>query len=70
MSLGAGRSRLNALTRDLAARWQTTRDSWNDSQSEAFERRFLQPLFAAVDKADTALEQLDQLVTKARKDCE
>lgn len=70
MSLGANRARLNALTRDLAARWEATRDAWNDSKRDEFERRFLRPLFAAVDKADTALEQLDELVSKARKDCE
>ena len=70
MSLAASRSRLNALTRDLAARWEGTRDSWNDDQRDEFERRFLRPLFAAVDKADTALEQLDELVAQVRKDCE
>jgi hypothetical protein len=70
MSLSASRSRLNALTRDLAARWEGTRDSWNDAKRDEFERRFLRPLFAAVDKADTALEQLDELVTQVRKDCE
>jgi hypothetical protein len=70
MSLGADRSRLAALTRELAARWRETKDSWNDAKAEEFERLHLLALFAGVDRAVTALEKLDELVTKARKDCE
>lgn len=70
MSLADSRARLVALTRDLATRWDQTRDHWNDAKRSEFERQFLLPLFAAVDKAATALEQLDEVTVKARKDCE
>lgn len=70
MNLAANRSRLSALTRELTARWSETRESWNDAKRDEFERVFLRPLLAAVDRADTALEQLDDLVTHARRDCE
>lgn len=70
MSAGGNRSSLLALTRDLAARWQQTREHWSDARSREFEERHLAGLLAAVDKAATAMEQLDEIVTKARKDCE
>lgn len=70
MSLGATRSRLTALTRELFAQWRETRESWSDAKAEEFERDFLQPLLGHIDRASTALEQLDDIVTKARKDCE
>ncbi len=70
MSLGGSRSRLTALTRDLSAHWRLTRESWNDAKAEEFERLYLKPLLASVDRAALALEQLDEVVIKARKDCE
>lgn len=70
MNLGGHRSRLAALTRDLAARWEETGGVWTDAKREQFGKEFLVPLFAAVDRAQTALEQLDELASKVRKDCE
>ncbi len=70
MSLGASRSRLLALTRELAAQWQATRESWTDAKRDEFERTYLANLFAAVDRAGGALEELDECVTRIRRDCE
>lgn len=70
MSLSASRSRLNALTRELSVRWQETREAWTDAKRAEFERQYLDALFSAVDRAGSALEQLDELVTQARRDCE
>jgi len=70
MSLGATRSRLLALTRDLAQHWAETRESWTDAKRNEFEKTYLAPLFGAVDRASSALEQLDEVVIRVRKDCE
>ncbi len=70
MSLAASRSRLMALTRDLAHQWQSTRDTWTDAKRAEFERTFLVNLFAAADRAGGALEQLDEVVNRVRRDCE
>ena len=70
MSLGASRSRLVALGRDLATHWQATRETWTDARRDHFERTYLVPLFAALERAGTALEQLDAVVSQVRKDCE
>ncbi|MBX3748306.1 MAG: hypothetical protein KF833_23610 [Verrucomicrobiae bacterium] len=70
MSLGSSRARLTGLTRELMAHWQETKETWDDAKSAEFEARFLTPLTAAVDRASEALEHLDELVNKVRKDCE
>lgn len=70
MSLNATRSRLNALTRDLHARWQETREVWVDTKRDEFEATYLTGLFAAVERAGNALEQLEEIAAKARRDCE
>lgn len=70
MTFSSQRSRLSALTRDLVVHWRDTRATWTDAKGAEFEKEFLEPLLAAVERAQTALEQLDELATKVRKDCE
>ncbi len=63
-------SRLAMLTKDLLIQWQQTRESWADVKSLEFERKYLEELKAGVDTAVTIIEQLENLLTKIRKDCE
>ena len=70
MSLGGSKSRLIALTRELALHWHETKHSWRDAKSEEFERQYLQDLFISVDRSVTVMEKLDNLLAKIRKDCE
>jgi len=66
---GAGH-RLGALTKDLAHRWQRTRESWRDVKADEFQRQYLEELQSSVDKAMQVIEQLDKLMAKIRSDCE
>lgn len=70
MSLGSSRARLVGLTRNLITHWRETKETWDDAKSAEFEARYLQELTAAVDRASEALEHLEELVNKVRKDCE
>ncbi len=63
-------SRLGMVTKDLLAQWQQTKEYWTDIKSAEFERKYLEELKAGVDSAVTIMEQLDNLLTKIRKDCE
>jgi hypothetical protein len=63
-------ARLEALTRDLRAKWRQTKEAWADAKSQEFEQRFLQELFPGVDKAVAIIEQIDKLINKIKKDCE
>lgn len=70
MSFAAHRSRLAALTRDLAQGWGETRTSWRDAKADEFERTYLKDLLAHMDRTVAALEQLDVVLGRARRDCE
>ncbi len=68
--MSASSARLAALSKELLHQWHQTREYWNDAQSADFERRFLQDLFATVDRSLGSMEQLDKLVARIKKDCE
>ena len=70
MSLHANKSRLTALTKNLSLRWMETKEHWHDAKSEEFDRRFMQELLPSVNKAATAIEKLEELLKKIRKECE
>ena len=51
-------------------RWQETRNYWHDTKSKEFDQRYLQELFANVDRTVSVLEKLDEVLNKVRRDCE
>ena len=66
---GSG-ARLGGLTKELRAQWLDTKSYWRDARGEEFEHRYMEELFASVDRAATVMEQLDKLLTQIRRDCE
>ncbi len=68
--MNASGTRLEAVTRQLRVQWQQTREYWDDAKRQEFEQKYLQELFASVDKTVDVIAQLDKLITKIRKDCE
>jgi hypothetical protein len=70
VNLGATRSRLAAVTKELSLQWGDTRNYWRDAKCQEFEHRYISELLIRVDKAVTVIEKLDALLDKARKDCE
>jgi len=70
VSLSAKRTRLAAVTKELALDWAQTKATWKDAKSEEFEQKYLQELFTGVDSAMTVLDHLDKVLTKIKSDCE
>ena len=70
MSLSAKKGRLSAVTKELAVDWAQTKEAWKDEKCREFEQKYLEELFASVDRAVLVIEQLDKLVLKIKKDCE
>ena len=66
----ASGNRLTAITRELWAQWQQTKDYWKDARSKEFERKYMEERMGSVDRTVSVIEQLDKLITKVRKDCE
>ena len=70
MSLSAAKARLDALTRDLVARWKLTRESWSDARSLDFEQKYMDELVSGVNKATVQIQELEKLLLRIRNDCE
>jgi hypothetical protein len=64
------RAQLTALSRDLANRWAETKAQWRDAKCGEFETRYLQPLETQMTAALTAIEKLESLLQRVRRDCE
>jgi hypothetical protein len=70
MSLGGSKARLVGLSKELSLKWEDTKNYWRDAKAQEFERKYLQELFAGVDKTIGVVEKLDELLKKVQNDCE
>jgi hypothetical protein len=70
MSATSSKGRLASATKELALKWEETKNCWRDEKSAEFERKYLQELFVDVDRAVSVIEKLDELLKKVRSDCE
>jgi hypothetical protein len=70
VSLSGSKTRLSAVTKELSVQWAETKHHWHDVKSQEFDSRYMQELFARVDRAVGIIEKLDEVLAKVRKDCE
>ncbi len=70
MSAVGSKGRLAGASKELALKWEETKNYWRDDKSAEFERKYLQELFVVMDKAISVIEKLDELMTKVRSACE
>lgn len=63
-------ARIGAITKELRVKWLQTRETWSDSRSAEFDARYMQELFASVDRTIEVISELDKLITRIKKDCE
>lgn len=70
MSLKANASALSQGFKDLSLSWQQTRSSWRDAKAVEFEEKYLSELPDLSTKVGLVLSELDNLMRKAKADCE
>lgn len=70
MSLSANKGRMIGLTKEISLRWADTKNHWRDARSAEFEQRFMQELTPRVNQATTAIDKLEELFKRIRKECE
>jgi hypothetical protein len=63
-------ARIGGLTKELRVQWLETKHYWKDAKSLEFEHKYMEELFASVDRTVTVIEELDKLLTKIKSDCE
>ena len=69
MSINSGRVKLVTSLKEIKVRWSKVSPLWDDAVRKSFEKEFLDPLEGKVRSAVTAMEEMQVLLTKARKDC-
>ena len=70
MSLPSSRSKIQRLTKDLMVQWSRTQEHWNDPVSRRFETEYLIPLERAVAASSEAIDSMNEVVTRAKRECE
>ena len=70
MNLNANKSRLTGLTKEIFIRWTETKGRWHDARGAQFEHDFMLELFPRVNQATNAIEKLEELLNRIRKECE
>jgi hypothetical protein len=70
MNLNGSKSRIAGLAKELAIRWDNTSTYWRDPRAAEFERRYLTELSPRVNQAVAAIEKLDEIFQRIKKECE
>ena len=70
MSLATGKAQLLTATKNLLRSWEHTKTQWRDAKQVEFEKTFLESLQPVMSSAVEAIEELDRLTIRIRRDCE
>ena len=69
MSMGVSRARLRASMKQLLVHWELVQAKWDDPVSQEFEARHLKGLGPAVQSTANAMEKMEAILARARRDC-
>ncbi|MBL49415.1 MAG: hypothetical protein CMP28_10745 [Roseibacillus sp.] len=70
MSARASAVKLTKSTKTLLQSWDQVKTSWRDSRQREFEKDYMETLPDDISSAIRVIEELDKIITKARRDCE
>lgn len=70
MSARASAVKLTKSTKQFLASWQQVRNYWMDQKSREFEKKYIQSLPDDIMAAAKVIEEIDKILTKARRDCD
>ena len=69
MGLGTSRTNLVTSLKGLKSRWERVRAHWDDQVARDFEQEFVASLENKVRAGVNAIEKMDELLAKVRRDC-
>jgi len=69
MGVFEARGTLNKSMKELMLRWAHTRSSWDDAQSEEFQKEFLEPLERDLRNVGGSMDTMAQLLSHVRREC-
>ncbi|MGV3663235.1 MAG: hypothetical protein ACO1TE_23890 [Prosthecobacter sp.] len=56
--------------RELSEQWHAVSVHWRDAKAQEFEKLYLEQIPALVNKTGAAMNEIEVLLKKIRKDCE
>ena len=70
MSARASAVKITKSTKTFLQSWDQVKACWRDSRQRAFEKDYIETLPDDISAAIRVIEELDKIITKARRDCE
>jgi hypothetical protein len=70
MGVYESRGQLAKLMNELKDKWADTKMDWDDVVSDAFEKKFLEPLEADLRNATGAMDSMALLLGQIKRDCQ
>ncbi len=70
MSTKGSASNLQEAMKSLFIAWAQVKEEWRDAKSLEFEEKYIESLPRDVSQAIEAMEEVDTLLKKVRRDCE
>lgn len=70
MSARTSASQLSQSVKELLVEWDRTLSEWRDAKSREFQESYLAELPIHVARTAAAMEEIDDVLRKVRKDCE
>ena len=70
MSARASAVKLTKSTKGLMQSWDRVKSHWQDARQREFEKDFIETLPDDVSAAIRVIEEIDRILTRARRDCE
>ena len=69
MSLSSSRTKLVTGIKELHARWDRVRHHWDDEVAKSFEAEYISTLDGKVRSGVSAIEDMHELISRARREC-
>ncbi|MBI1375091.1 MAG: hypothetical protein GC159_20420 [Phycisphaera sp.] len=69
MSMSTSKARIMHAFKELTVAWAETKEQWNDSASARFQERFLDPIETRVRSTVGAMELMEEVFSKVKRDC-
>lgn len=69
METGGNDAIMAKALKDLQAHWDQTQTVWNDAARSDFQRDLLDPLVPAMKSVTSAIQRIEEVLRRARKEC-
>jgi hypothetical protein len=63
-------AKLTDARKKLLAQWDSTQSDWNDAVSRRFGEKYLTPMEKNIQVAIAAMEQMQDVLRRIKRDCE